>query len=280
MIAASKRACCPALLVKHFSLFSLQVMKKLLFFVFPLVAHANATTTPDSTGGATSQEQQAAASSAESRQERKVPVFSSITATDGIRVHVRQGEQTQVDVETSSSSLSDKVKTVVEEGVLRVYFDASQDPTWKGLVGSSEEFHVYVTVDDLQVIHASKGAAISFDREFTNTHEVTVALASGAGLTGQLSAKAMNITMRGGSQASIRGAVEQLNVRVTEGSTFKSAQLQVQECIAYASSASRIQLFVTQSLEAKSVNEAVIRYAGKGKLKTSSTEQGGEIGRM
>ncbi|WP_223654323.1 head GIN domain-containing protein [Hymenobacter psoromatis] len=211
---------------------------------------------------------------------RRVDDFQEISVDDGIKLYLSQNNQKTVSVITSSAYLGEKIKTVTTKDKLRIYFDASDDPNWKGLVHSREEFKVYVTIPILYDVEAADGAQVRIEEVFNNSEKVSFYLASGAKLYGNIKSDFLKIIMRGGSIANVRGKVNQLDIHVTQGSKFKNSKLISKECKAYASGASQVELSVSDSLDANAVNEAVIKYKGKGKLFKSSKQQGGEITRM
>ena len=210
-------------------------------------------------------------------QERSVAGFNAIDVTDGIRLYVRDGQAAHVRVDASTPGLREIIKTVVEGNVLKVYFDSSGDPTWKGLVNSREEFKVYVSTHELQALTAAKGAAVMLESAPAGSDALAVSLLSGATLAGTVQVKQLDIKLRGGSTARVTGAAATINVRATEGSGFRSPRLKAEQCTAFASSASAVQLSVAKLLAAESVNEAVITYSGHAALTKERREQGGKI---
>ncbi|MFD1470048.1 GIN domain-containing protein [Hymenobacter caeli] len=210
-------------------------------------------------------------------QERSVATFDAIDVTDGIQVYVRDGQIARLQVDASTQGLRDKIKTVVAGNVLKVYFDASGDPAWHGLVGSREEFKVYVSTHELQALTAAKGAAVTLESFPAGAGTLAVRLLSGARLAGSVRVNTLDIKLRGGATASVTGTAAVVNVRATEGSGFRSPGFKAGQCTAFAASASAVRLAVAGSLDAESVNEAVIEYSGPAALTREHREQNGRI---
>lgn len=190
---------------------------------------------------------------------------------------MRDGQAAHVQVDASTPGLRDMIKKVVEGDVLKVYFDSSGDPTWRGLINSSEKFKVYVSAHGLQALTAAKGVAVTLESSPASSDALAVSLLSGASLAGNVQVKQLGIKLRGNSTARVTGSAVKVNVRATKGSGFKSPDLKAEQCTAFASSASAVQLSATKSLAAESVNEAVITYSGNAALTTERREQGGKI---
>ena len=241
-------------------------MKKHLIFILLLPL----------TSSAVNAQQLTPASAATSSNE-SLSAFHAINVTDGIQLYLQSGKEPGIRVDASSQNLRQKIKTVVENQVLRVYFDASEDPTWKGLVNSKEEFKVYVTASEINSLLASKGASITLENPLANGNRLSVGLSSGGRLEGNVQVEALTISLRGGSEASITGAAAKVDLQVREGSEFLSPKLNAQECVAFASSDSHVRLDVSKSLEAVSINEAVIKYSGEAVLRKERQEQGGKV---
>jgi hypothetical protein len=208
---------------------------------------------------------------------REVKEIKEISVNDGIKLYLRQGTQQLVVAEASSAYLGEKIKTVEKKGTLKIYFDASDDPNWKGLVHSKEEFKVYITLPRLKTIEAADGAEIQIDKGFDSSEMLQINLFSGGKIKGRIKLDSLKMTMRGGSRAHIQGSANQLALRVTQGSQFKSDNLSIEHCQIFASGASQVQLDIKESIEAEAINEANIRYRGKGKIKKGTQTQGGRI---
>jgi hypothetical protein len=252
--------------------------KSFLFFIVPVLANANTSSTDHAqTFFFKKSTQRISTISAMDIQHRNVDKFQSIAAMDGIKVYIIQGLTEAVRVETTSANFGNKIKTVVNKGILRIYFDASEDPNWKGLVNSKEQFKVYVTTNDIATLSAENGASVNFENEFTSSSDLVVKLQSGALLTGQVTTKNMKIAIRGGASSYLNGNVDQLDIQLTEGSRMLSPTLKINNCIAHASGASQAKLLVNGTLQAEAVNESVIKYRGNAELKNQVESQGGKV---
>lgn len=166
--------------------------------------------------------------------------FNAIDVTDGIELVGQPGPATGAVVDASTAQFRRMLKTVVEGAVLRVYFDYQHEPTWQGLVHSREVFRVVVTTRRLRTLTATNGAAITLASGLQHgaPGALTVQLRAGASLAGAVQVPQLTLQLRGGSAARVTGAAATLQLRVTEGSDFRSPRLRAGQCTAYAASAS------------------------------------------
>lgn len=207
---------------------------------------------------------------------RSLTDFTAIDVTSGIQLTVQVGAPAGVRVEASTAQFRRMTKTVVTNGVLKVFFDYANEPNWKGLVNSKEEFKVYVTMPTApQSLQGANGAVINLQNISTN--KLTVSLSAGASVVGAVQAQDLALELRSGTNAHLTGTAATLSAQVTGGSTFDSPKLVAEQCTALAKSGSTVRLAVNKSLTATSINEARITYSGAGVLVQQVSEQGGTI---
>ena len=195
---------------------------------------------------------------------RALPGFTAIDVTSGIELVVRPGPVAGAVVDASTAQFRRMLKTVVEGATLKVYFDYQHEPGWHGLVNSREVFKVTVTTPELRALAATNGAAVILagGLRYGPAAALTVQLRAGASLAGAVQAQQLDLRLRGGSAAHLTGSAATLQLRVTEGSEFRSPQLRVDHCTAFAASASTARFAVRKTLDASAVNEAIITYSG------------------
>lgn len=210
---------------------------------------------------------------------RTLPSFNAIDVTNGIELVVRPGQSCDAVVDASTAQFRRMTKTVVEGAVLKVYFDYQHEPNWQGLVHSREVFKVVVTTRELRGLTAANGATVTLVSGLAcgAPGALTVQLRAGASLAGAVRVQQLVMRLRGGSSARLAGTAATLQLRVTEGSDFRSPRLQADQCTAFAASASTARFAVRKTLDASAVNEATITYSGPAQLTREHHEQGGQI---
>jgi hypothetical protein len=210
---------------------------------------------------------------------RVLPTFTSIDVTSGIELVVQPGQSSAAVVDASTAQFRRMTKTVVEGSVLKIYFDYQHEPNWQGLVHSREVFKVIVTTTELRALTAANGAVVTLANGLTHgaSGALAVQLRAGASLAGAVRAQRLDVQLREGATARLTGTAATLQVRATGGSDFHSPGLQADQCTAFASSASTVQIGVRKTLDASAVNEATITYNGPAQLTQERHEQGGQI---
>ena len=215
---------------------------------------------------------------------RELPSYQSIEALNGIKISLSAPSSTTkagVYVEASSADLLKKIKTVVEGQKLKVFLTPDGDANWQG-VKLPEQYKVRIVAADLRALRVAKGAVVTFEKVFyaAGPQAFAIDLFSGGKVMGDVHMQALDVTLRGGTEAVMGGTASRISVRAVEGSTFLSSRLKADECVAYAASASRIQLAVAKTLDAQSVNEAEIRYIGSPSCKNAYCKDGGKISKI
>lgn len=210
---------------------------------------------------------------------RTLPAFTAIDVASGIELVVQPGPSPVAVVDASTAQFRRMTKTVVEGGVLKVYFDYQHEPNWQGLVNSREVFRVVVTTAELRALTATNGAVVTLANGLTHgaAGALAVQLRAGASLAGAAQVQQLDVQLRDGSTARLTGRAATLQVRATGGSDFNSPRLRADQCTAFASSASTVRVGVRKTLNASAVNEATITYSGSARLTQERHEQGGQI---
>ncbi|MBJ6142870.1 GIN domain-containing protein [Hymenobacter sp. BT559] len=210
---------------------------------------------------------------------RTLPAFTAIDVASGIQLVVQAGPSSEAVVDASTAQFRRMTKTVVEGGVLKVYFDYQHEPNWQGLVNSREVFKVLVTTHELHTLQAADGAAVTLTKGLSTGDAGTLAvqLRSGASLGGAVQVPALDVQLREGAEAHLSGTATTLRVRAIGGSKFRSPGLRADQCTAYASSGSTARLAVSKTLDASAINEATITYSGSALLTQERHDQGGQI---
>src|SRR5258708_20616175 len=89
-------------------------------------------------------------------QKRSVGDFHAVHVSDGIDLYFSQGSETGVAVSASSVEFRDKIKAVVENGVLKIYIE-------QGKINcelKNRKFKAYVSVKNIDEINASGGSDV------------------------------------------------------------------------------------------------------------------------
>lgn len=204
-------------------------------------------------------------------QVRNVGSFHAIEVSSGIHLYLKQGSTNAVAVSASSQDLLSRIKTEVENGELKIYFD---NKGWKN--NKNRQLKAYVTCTNIDALDANSGADAETDGNI-NATDLKVTISSGANFDGQLTASKLSINQSSGSQSHIKGKVDDVDIRTSSGSQMSGYDLVSETCKADASSGSGIEITVNKTLDASASSGGGIDYKGNASISSISNSSGGRI---
>lgn len=176
------------------------------------------------------------------KQNRTVGEFSSITASSGWDVIVRQGDRQSVSIEVSEKLL-DRAVVEVKNGTLHIYTENKNGFSFSFLNNRNITQKAYVTVTDLKEITASGGVDIRFETPL-ETADFKVNMSGGTDLENlSLNCNTFTGNFSGGCDADIRFlAVQTLKVDASGGSDVNLYDIDAQQCRVGASGGCDVKL--------------------------------------
>ncbi|HEX5151275.1 MAG TPA: head GIN domain-containing protein [Parafilimonas sp.] len=203
---------------------------------------------------------------------RTVSSFHAIEVSNGIDLKIKQGSSEAVAVSASSPEIRSRIKTEVENGRLKIYFD---NRGWHDQA-TKKELKAYVSFKNLDALNANSGADASTDGNI-NVGKLNISLSSGADFDGTVTASELNVDQSSGSDMDIKGKVTSLKITTSSGSDFNGYELISDNCVADASSGSDIEITVNKALQAQASSGGGINYKGNGVITSVSNSSGGRI---
>ncbi len=208
------------------------------------------------------------------REVREVPTFHALEVSSGIELHLVAGPVQRVEVSADTPENQARIKTTVEDGVLRVKYDILKSKPWRR--DHRGRLQAYVTAAQLTGLRASSGSVLEVEGKYPTT-DLQLDVSSGANLKGEFAATSMQARLSSGSQAVVSGSTQRLDVRTSSGSSFTGDNLQATECQASASSGATIEVAVQKSLSAEASTGGSVSYAGS-PVVAKHTSTGGSVG--
>jgi hypothetical protein len=205
---------------------------------------------------------------------RTVNSFHAIQVSNGINLIIKQGNEEAVAVSASSPEIRSRIKTEVENGKLKIYFDKRGWNSWNN--SNKKELKAYVSFKNLDDLEANSGADASTDGNI-NVNSLNIDLSSGADFNGIVTAEHLDIDQSSGSDMHIKGKVNDLKITTSSGSDFNGYELESETCKADASSGSDIEITVNKELEAQASSGGGIIYKGNGSITNVTNSSGGKI---
>lgn len=142
--------------------------------------------------------------------------FNAITVSDGIEQLLTQGNTEAIAVSASSQEYIGRLKTVVENAVLKIYYD---DKSVFGNSDSKRKLKAYLSFKSLEKIKASSGANVIVMSEL-NLDKLTVSFSSGSLFSAKLNVKNFEVDQNSGAEIVVTGAAANLKIGLSSGAIF------------------------------------------------------------
>ena len=205
---------------------------------------------------------------------RNVKGFHAIRVSTGIQLVLTQGTSEAVAVSATTTEHRDKIKTVVEDGVLKIYYDGDSWKFWKN--GENKKLKAYVSAINLDGLHASAGSTVKIEGTL-KSNKLNVDASSGAVLNGNLNVSTLSIDQSSGAVINFSGSVTDLTVDGSSGSVLHGYELTADNCNVDASSGGGVQVTVNKELSVEASSGAYVNYKGQGVIKNIKTSSGGNV---
>lgn len=195
---------------------------------------------------------------------RNVSGFHAIKVSSAIDLYISQGGSEAVAVSASEEKYRDRIKTEVDNGVLKIWFD--NDGNWKLWNHGNKKLKAYVSIKEIDRLTASGACDVMIDGVL-RSNSLTINLSGASDVKGKIEASTLVMDQSGASDANISGSAGNLKIEVSGASSFKGFDLQTQNCQARASGASDIRITVTKELNARASGASSIQYRGEGVIR-------------
>lgn len=199
--------------------------------------------------------------------------FSAINVTDGISLYISQADEESLAISFSDEKYEERFKTVVEAGVLKIYFD-NNGINWSD--NSRRKLKAYVSFKTLEKLVAAGGADVRI-ADAINVNDLNVKFTSGATCDGKIVGKHLTVDQNSGSVLNISGKADKFTIEVSSGAIFKGYDFATDFCDAKASSGGSIRLSVQKELTAEANSGGGIHYKGSAVIKDINISSGGIV---
>lgn len=199
--------------------------------------------------------------------------FSAIRVSSGIDLYLTQSDEESVAVSASEEKYLDGLKTVVQNGTLKIYYE-SKGGNWT--TGNKKKLKAYVSIKTLSKIDASAGSEVMVNG-IIESDDLDLDFSSGAIFNGKIDTKSLFVDLSSGSAVNITGNTQKLDIGASSGANFKGYEFETEFCEAKASSGASVQITVQKELNAKASGGGLIRYKGGAVIKDIKISGGGAI---
>ncbi len=197
---------------------------------------------------------------------RSVGSFTAIEVSGAVDVYISQSDNETLAVSAKEIADRDRIKTVVEKGVLKIWYD-NQEKKWsKG----DKKLTIYVAVKKLVSIK-STGASDVYVKGKLTGDLLQLEFSGASDFKGDVSYKKLKVQLTGASDAYFKGDTQLLEINAEGASDFKGYELQTEKCIVSASGASSVKITINSELNISASGASSVYYKGKGVLKNISS---------
>jgi hypothetical protein len=207
---------------------------------------------------------------------RNVKGFHAIKVSDGIDLFLSYGDEAAA-VSASEDKYRDRIKTEVENGVLKIWYDREVSNGF-GLNNSRRNLRAYVSFKDLDMLHASAGSDVRVEGVIKG-NSLTMKISSGSDFKGNVDVDKLDVDQSSGSDIEIGGKANTVSIEASSGSDFKGYNLTTDVCTARCSSGSDVTITVNKELRAHASSGSDIHYKGSATVIDASKSSGGSVSR-
>ncbi len=193
---------------------------------------------------------------------RNVSGFHAIKVSNAIDLYLSQSDNEAVAVSASEAKYRDRIKTVVENGVLKIWFDNDND--WKLWNSDKKKLKAYVSFKTLERLTASGASDVRVDGVI-KANSLTINVSGASDFKGAIEANSLTVDQSGASDVTVTGGkVGSIKIDVSGASDFNGYDLQAESCQAEASGASEISINVSKEISARASGASRVSYRGTG----------------
>ena len=206
---------------------------------------------------------------------RNVSGFHAIYVSGGVDLYLTQGNEEGVAVSASKVEDRDKIKTVVENGVLKIYLQYDEFK-WFSWSWGNRKLRAYVSAKNLDDLRAAGGSDVFINGTLA-VGNLNLDLSGGSDFKGNVNITTLNIDQSGGSDVNISGRATNVTIDASGGSDLDGFDLVTETCNASGSGGSDIHITVTKELTADASGGSDIRYRGNASVRKSSSSGGSSV---
>ena len=191
--------------------------------------------------------------------ERKVKGYHAISVSNAIDLFLSQGGEEAVAVSAADVKWRDRIKTEVENGVLKIFLD-QRGWIWGG---GNKRMRVYVSFDTLDKLTAS-GACDIYVEGVIRGGSLVIDLSGASDFKGAVQLNGLTVYQSGASDTHFSGVVKGVTaVELSGASNLKGYDLETDQCVAYASGVSNVRITVNKELRAHASGASGVYYKGE-----------------
>lgn len=187
--------------------------------------------------------------------------FDAIKVSGGIDLYLSQSDNVAVAVSAANENYKEGIKTVVEDGTLRIFYEGE-----KGWAKKDRKLRAYVSLSDIKKIEASGACDVIVAGSVTST-SLVLQMSGACDFKGMVKVNMLDINLSGASDAKISGTATTVNIKSSGASDVKAFGLVTDICNAKISGASDVSITINNELTASATGASDIKYKGNAVIK-------------
>jgi hypothetical protein len=203
-------------------------------------------------------------------QVRNVGSFSALKVSGGIDVFLSQSDENAVAVSASDVNDRDQIKTEVDNGVLKIYYDS------RSFRLHNKQLRAYISFKNLESIEGSGATDFTITNKLSS-NSLKIKLSGASDMKGLVNIDNAQIDISGASTMKISGAIQNMKIEASGASDLKNYDLVVDNCIADLSGASDVKVTVNKSISAKASGASNLDYKGSADIRNISSSGASNI---
>ncbi|MEP7254797.1 MAG: head GIN domain-containing protein [Ferruginibacter sp.] len=199
--------------------------------------------------------------------------FNKIKVSGGIDLFLSQSDNQAVAVSASEERFKEGIKTEVENGTLKIYYEGDKTVSLK-----NRKLRAYVSFKDLEKLNASGACDVLVSGTITAA-TLDMQLSGACDFKGIVKVNALKLNLSGASDVNISGSANTVDIESSGASDVKGYDLVTDVCNAKASGASDINITVNKELNASASGASDIYFKGTGLIKDIHTSGASNVSR-
>jgi len=205
---------------------------------------------------------------------RPVGSFHALQISNAFHVVLTQSDEEGLAVSANHKEDVSNIKTTVENGTLRIWFD-DNNKWWP----KNRKLKAYISVKDLSQIKAGGATNITIENGL-KVASLKLEMSGASDLKGQLTvAGDLSIRLSGASDITISGTADKVSIDASGASDVKAFDFTANTCTVDASGASSVRITADKEMSVKLSGASSVNYKGNATIRDIKTSGASSISR-
>ncbi|MEO6404470.1 MAG: head GIN domain-containing protein [Ferruginibacter sp.] len=197
--------------------------------------------------------------------------FNKIKVSHAIDLYLSQADNISLAVSASEDKYKENIKTVVENNVLKIYYEG--DRKW---IGKDRKVKVYVSFKNIEELEAS-GASDIVVAGIIKADHLKLNLSGASDFSGKVDTRNIDVETSGASDLKVSGNANVLTISSSGASDFHGYELETESCVANCSGSSDVEITVSKEISVKASGASNIYFKGSATMKDIQTSGASKV---